>query len=190
MLKIFKNPFELIAGGKALLLGLILTLISAFLATQFNARFDGALDLHFVAETQFISSLIDQVLNLIVLSLVFYTGALLAGARFTRFIDIIGTFSIAKSPFLLLPALNFNGHLFRIGENLLEPSTSLRIAEWIFFTGAIIIMLLAICWAVYWLYQAFKISSNLKGTRLIFTFFFCIIISEIISKILILNINP
>jgi hypothetical protein len=189
VLKFFSNPFEHIAGGKALLLGSALALIAALLAAYFNARFDGALDLHFVEGSTFYSTLMDQIINLIVLSSIFYIGALLAGARFTRFLDVIGTFSIAKSPFLLLPALNFRGHLFRIGENLIESSSSLAMADWALFISSMIVMLLVICWSVYWLFQGFKISSNLKGFRLITTFFICIILSEIISKVLIFSIN-
>ena len=40
------NPFQFIAGGSALLVGLIIMLVSAYLGSLSNTHFDGVLDFH------------------------------------------------------------------------------------------------------------------------------------------------
>lgn len=191
------NPFEKIAGQQALRYGIVIMLVSALLSILFNARFDGILDLHFTnVSPGWKVAFLDQAVNIISLFIAFFIVARLFGAKHTRWIDIIGTFALARAPYMLLPLLNFNNELGGYGERLLElisstPYEELNSAdffEW-WMIPYFLILFLGLVWMVILYFYAFKVSTNLKGNKLIFAFIIGIFTAELISKLLILSLT-
>jgi hypothetical protein len=85
------NPFIQIAGAKSVIIGLLFVILSATLAAFFNTRFDGVLDAHYTKDQSFYISYLDNLINIGVVTFVFYGfGAILTKGR-TRFVDILGT---------------------------------------------------------------------------------------------------
>ena len=62
-LKYVLNPFEYIAGLRALLIGLTGMALSIALGVIFDARFDGVLNLHFTEDSTFYQVVTDQCIN-------------------------------------------------------------------------------------------------------------------------------
>jgi len=191
------NPFDKIAGQQALLYGLIIMLVSAFLSILFNARFDGILDLHFTnVSPGWKVALLDQGVNIVSLFIAFFIVARLFGAKHTRWIDIIGTFALARAPYMLLPLLNFNNKLGGYGERVFELISSTNYEdlnpadffEW-WMIPYFLILFLGLVWMIILYFQAFKISTNLKGNQLIFSFIIGIFAAELISKLLIISLT-
>jgi hypothetical protein len=188
-LKLFLNPFEKIAGYKAFALGLFIAFISTFLAYLFNTRFDGVLDIHFVSDVTFFQSLKEQIINIASLIIVFYLAGLIIKGNKFRFADISGTLTFARFPLLFAPFLNMSDYFFKIGQLLTSNNwqTSIDTTNLIFLIAAIVVLLVIIIWYISLLYKAYKISTNIKGGKLIASFIIGLLASEVLSKVLIFH---
>lgn len=184
--KLLFNPFHRYAGLQAAVFGLAVALAAAVLASIFQTRFDGVLDAHYMpGEVSLPTALIDQAVNAVSLFVVFYAAALIAGARHTRPIDILGTLMLARAPYLLVPFFNIGGNFSRAGKELTEsvatnPANPDLDALLLIIPGALV-MLLILIWMVALYFNAFKVSTHLKGGRLIITFVLGLLCAEALS---------
>jgi hypothetical protein len=184
------NPFIQIAGAKSVIIGLLFVILSATLAAFFNTRFDGVLDAHYTKDQSFYISYLDNLINIGVVTFVFYGfGAILTKGR-TRFVDILGTTMLSRFPLFIITLFNIQNQSGIIGEKIIQSITKpnaiqLTKFEWIYLITSGIISLLLIIWFIVLLFKAYKISTNLKGANLIVSFILGIIIAEILSKIII-----
>jgi len=186
------NPFLTVAGLKALWIGLFFMGLSTWSAGIFHGRFDGVLDLHFSGEKDFLKPLLDNLLNIVSLVLVFYLLGLIFNRGKVRFVDILGTMTLARFPLVLAPAVNFNG-VFDRASAAFEAS-GLRLKNIEITDGDMVLMIAMTCclviltvWYIFLLYKAYTVSANLKGTNAVFSFIGGLLAAEIISKILIYN---
>lgn len=183
------NPFVQIAGQKALLIGLGIALLSMALSLLFQARFDGVIDLHFVETVTFQDALFDQFNVLLCVTICLFAIAKTVAKTNVRFIDILGTTSLARFPFLLLPWFNINQKMWGISEQMIRSLTTnptsiaFESTDIAYLAISSLVSLLAIIWYVTLLYNAYKVSTNLKGGRLVGSFIAGILIAEIVSKI-------
>lgn len=188
-IKLF-NPFIQVAGAKAFIWGLLLLIVSSTLAAFYNTRFDGVLDAHYSKNQYFYLSFVDNLVNIGTLTLIYFAlGSILTKGK-TRFIDILGTITLSRFPLMFIPLFNIQNQNGIIGEKIMQRlgdpnSIQLTQFEWIFLISSGIISLLLISWFIALLFNAYKISTNLKGTSLIVSFIFGLIISEIVSKLII-----
>jgi hypothetical protein len=133
---------------------------------------------------------LDNLINIGVVTFVFYGfGAILTKGR-TRFVDILGTTMLSRFPLFIIPLFNIQNQSGIIGEKIIQSITKpnaiqLTKFEWIYLITSGIISLLLIIWFIVLLFKAYKISTNLKGANLIVSFILGIIIAEILSKIII-----
>lgn len=184
------NPFVQIAGAKSAIIGLLFLVLSATLAAFFNTRFDGILDAHYTKHQSFYISYLDNLINIVVLTSIFYAfGAILSKGR-TRFIDILGTTMLSRFPLFIIPLFNIQNRSGLIGEKIIQSITqpnSIQLSqfEWIYLVVSGLVSLLLTIWFIVLLFKAYKISTNLKGANLIVSFIVGIIISEILSKLII-----
>jgi hypothetical protein len=186
--KLIFNPFEKVAGYKALVAGLLAACLSSVMAFAFNTRFDGILDVHFVPDTLLPVLLMEQLINISSLTIIFYgTGLILKGNHF-RFADICGTLALARSPLMLAPFLNAGGLFLKLQPT--KPGEHLMIgdigpANLVFLIFASVILILLLIWYVTLLYKAYAISINVKGWKAIAGFVVSLLFAEILSKYLI-----
>ena len=184
------NPFVQIAGVKSLLIGFLFLLLSSTLAAFFNTRFDGILDAHYTNNQIFYLSYLDNLINISVITIIFYAfGSILTKGK-ARFIDIIGTSTLSRFPLFIIPLFNINNKSGLIGEKIIHSITKpdaiqLTQFEWIYLIVSGIISLSLIIWFIALQFKAYKISTNLKGAKLIVSFILGLIIAEILSKIII-----
>lgn len=184
-----KNPFEYIAGAQALLFGFVFFLISIALGISFNARFDGLLNLHFVENTTAYQLIKDQAINALSLLVIFYIIAMILGTRQTRLIDLAGTILLAMAPFSLTPLLNINNVMYDTSMTMVKQAQSSTPMEglnigWLVFS--LVIILLAIVWVVALMFQAYKICTNFKGSKLTLSFIIGLVTAAILSKSLVI----
>jgi len=187
MKQLVVNPFEKIAGLQALGIGFLLMITGALLAYFCHARFDGAIDLHFGGDMHIMKPFAEQFIIWSCLSIVFYVMALTMGSR-PRPIDIAGTLALARAPFTLVPLVNSTGfisslslHMTAENQNRLDLSP-LNISILIILIG---IILLAAIWLVMLYFKAYKVSTNLKGNKLVVSFIAGLLMAEIVSVYLI-----
>lgn len=187
------KPFEKYSEKTLLLVGIIITLIGSFVAYTFNTRFDGVVDVHSVTDVLLYQALLDNLINIFCLILFLFISAKYINKK-TRLIDILTTSMVARTPIYLLPFFNINGAISKAGENILQfanegftnqiSSSDLSI---IIVFGFITILFSV--WYISLLFNGFKVASNAKGKFPIILFIISLILSEVLSKIIIFQLN-
>ena len=191
MKKIIINPFEKFSEVQLFALGIVLTIGGSLLGYLFSSRFDGVLDLHVTPTITLAQPFIDNAINTVSLFLLLFILGLIINKK-TRFIDVLNTVLIARSPLYLLSLSNICGFMNGL-ETKINPENPLDIH----FTPEDIIVLSVfsmfavgfLVWFVALLYNGFKTATNLKATPYKIAFAFTIILAEILSKVLISLLN-
>ena len=181
---IFVNPFEKIAGWQALGLGLIAVMIAALIGSYNGVYFDGAFDFH-PTGNPYSLWLALELLGIGLASIIIMF--LLAGVFFSknfRVIDVIGTTTLAKIPYLFLVLTGF----IRLPEILNDANAITENPYEIFSVSFIVFILLATTITI-WLfalhYHAFKVSLNIRKNLRVVVFIFALLFAEILSKVII-----
>ena len=178
------NPFEKVAGWKAFGIGILLLTIATVMGYFGNTVFYG-LEVKVVSTITWSMAFFLQALGLVVLVAMMYAAALFF-ARHVRFQDILGTITLAKYPLLLMAVLNLalNKSVSSIDINkLISRDFSLLDILPLFLFGIFAVLLLV--WEIALLYNAFRVSTNLKGTKCAVLFTAALLVSEIITIILV-----
>jgi len=181
----FVNPFNRIAGLQAFLLGLLFVLMMGIVGTFSRVCFDGVFDMHLTHQMTFDRSFLLLAIDVSSLVFVMWITGLIISKSF-RFLDILGTMTLAKAPFIILALTGFFTKSIDLKEILPTPHLNSALIS------LIVIALLSIpvlIWTITLMYNALKISCDVKGTKLNISFIIALIVSEIVSKILILLIS-
>ena len=186
------NPFEIIAGTKALLIGLGLILLTGVLGYFSNICFDGIIDMHFADnKLTFLYHLTEGIINWVLASIIlFLAGAIFSKTRY-RLIDVFGTIALSRWPLSLLSFFSLFVAHQKVNNYILwkvtgkEPEVFVAIGELIAFGFLVFLIILVLIWMIKLMYNAYSISFNLKGQKAIFSFIGALFIAEIVSKFLI-----
>lgn len=176
------NPYIRIAGWQALAIGLIFMALTGILGAYSDVAFDGVLDMH-LFEITLTQSFAYLGLGLFSLVLVMWIVGLLLSKDF-RFIDILGTMTLAKAPFLILSIAGFFTTAPKL-ENIM--SNPYLVFQNVSFMIMLFLSTVVIIWNIILMHNALKTSCNIKGNKLTIAFIAGLILSEILSKVLIYN---
>jgi hypothetical protein len=189
----FFNPFKFVAGYTALLSGLGIILLSAFVGSLSNTHFDGVLDVHIGLEANLWLFFAEGLINWICLSVpLFFFGLIVSRSSF-RAIDIFGTQALARWPYLITALAMLPDANRRIGEYLMAqvtqttPTVTVNYIDALIFAFAVILTVLMAVWMVALMYRAYAVSCNVKGAKPIITFIVSLIGAEVLSKAMILQ---
>jgi hypothetical protein len=173
------NPFHFWGGSKGLWIGLAVLAIHIPVGYFFQARFDGAIDMHLGMVDDLLRPVTDVMIAWPAVFLTMYLTAL-AFKSPIRLIDIAGATAIARVPLLIsvLPAIVFDPGIRDVNEFFNLRGSDL----WMLSLGSVILLLFFI-WHFVLLFNAYNINSNLKGWKLITGFILSVIIAEAISKV-------
>jgi hypothetical protein len=168
------NPFVYVAGTRALLIGIAVMAVTAVIGVHSNAHFDGVIDMHAGRITP--AQLIDWGLVVVL----FYAAGLLFSRSSIRFIDVAGTMALARWPMIFCALLSFGipplGQVHTLDE-VLKAITPTAIA--IGLLGLVFTI-----WMIALMYNAFKVSCNMKGGEAIGTFIVALLIAEVLSHVM------
>lgn len=185
---IFK-PFQYIAGGKALLFGVVIIAAASIIASFSNSHFDGVLDFHTGVSAPLWILIAEPFSAWLVLSIFLTISGLILSKSRIRIIDVFGTQALARFPTVITALASLlPGNKQFIDKLTATPSAfTALISQYPFeFVQVIVTSLIAIVmiiWMVILMYFAFSISCNIQKTKAIVTFIFVLILSEMISKI-------
>jgi hypothetical protein len=177
------NPFIYVAGLRSLLLGFASMAIASIIAIFSKAHFDGAIDVHVGAPLSIQMAFIEPLLDWACLVLPLYIFGRIASESSIRFIDVAGTLALARWPMIFAAFLGF----------LPIPKFDMKTADLHYlmaFTSnpvVIVLMLLTIplmVWTIVLMYNAFSVSTNLKGGKAATAFIAGLFIAELISKLI------
>ncbi|QIK55076.1 hypothetical protein G7051_12290 [Dysgonomonas sp. HDW5B] len=194
VLSLLINPFVRIAGGKALLIGIVVFVVSILLAYCGNMVFDGVVDAHFNDNANLGRALLVPSIALVIFIVTLYlTGRLLSKSSI-RFIDVAGTVTLARTPFILISlAVLIPGvydYNIIITQNLLAQSYSeITVMQWIVFFSFLAVSMIAAIWFVILAYKAFSVSCNISGAKGIMGFVAALLFSEIVAAIAIYQLS-
>ncbi|EKT3958221.1 YIP1 family protein [Flavobacterium psychrophilum] len=186
---LFLNPFKKYSDTILLLFGITFTVLGSLLAYNFNAKFDGVIDLQFDSQVNFFESATYQFLAILILTASLYWVGKYINKK-TRLVDVLITVLISRIPLYFCTLFNINNKSYSIGNKILELAVSKKINTlntndigFILFQS--IILIIALIWFISLLYNGFKIATNSKETKHTLLFILAIIIAEITSKIII-----
>ncbi|MDU1891269.1 MAG: hypothetical protein E6767_11315 [Dysgonomonas sp.] len=185
------SPFKFIAGGKALILGIITMLLLSILAYFSITHFDGAIDIHYgFGNSPYLLHAYYQICNWIVLTIVFYITAYIVTKSSIRFIDIAGTLALSQAPLIIaaLWGLTSMAHLEISGEEMrgmrIDELTTMLKDNILGITLTVFVILIPAIWNIILKYNAYSVSANIKGNKGVMSFIIALLISEVITKVL------
>ena len=173
--KWFINPFERIAGWRALLIGIVVMALTAVFGKLNHDAFDGVLDIHTGATFSYSAAFAMQAVDFLVLFLTMWLTGVCISKRKPCAIDVAGAMSLARTPMLLLTIVYFLP---------IVPVSLYDTPHLIVFT---LISLLFIAWMVVLMYKAYAVSCHLRGKkRALFSFLGALLVAEFVSKMIII----
>lgn len=183
------NPFQKIAGMTALIIGLVTTLLTSFLAKQILTSFNGIYLFNILKSGNnyhysFITIIGQNLVGILSLSCIFLLTTLIWNPKGLRILDFVGLVMLARLPFLLvLIVLNLLSLLhINFAISMHNPnSLALHIIQ--------IASLIANTWTTVLYFQAFKTASSLNGYKLWLSFCIAMVTSYVLSTFLINQIN-
>lgn len=181
------NPFRYIAGGKSLLIGIPLLLITALIGYLSGTNFPDLLSVKVGYTTSMPYAFVQGICNWISISTVLYIMAIVASKSKIRAVDIFGTQAIARFPYLLASLIGFFPAMGKFGQyllwELLHQGVAIEIST-LEITAAIVLIILNLLltiWMVALMYTAFRESANIKGSKSVVLFIVGVIVATILS---------
>ncbi len=162
--KLLFNPFTRIAGTKSLIVGLIALLITSFLAYLTGTHFYGFYIIN-AKNSDFWVYLVENISNWLFISVFLFVSGLIFSKSKIRAIDIFGTTLLSMIPLIIVPVV-------RLIPGLQTFATQ-SFARYAFGLVSII----AVIWTISLLFNAYKVSSNLKNEKLIISFIVCLVLA-------------
>jgi hypothetical protein len=184
------NPFTRIAGIKSLLAGIIIISATAFIGYTNNTHFPDIISIKTCPELPVWYFILQSFSNWFVFSALLYLCAVVASSSSIRIVDIFGTQALARFPYLLASLAGYSDSVNKFGNYILwttlqkgEP-ISLSTVNFVVAISIILLSFLLTIWMVTLMYNAFKVSANLKGPKAIVIFIVVFIISMVIAIII------
>ena len=179
------NPFKRIAGWEAFGIGLVIVVLTTFTGNFAGIYFDGVIDMHFAETFDSLKSWLMIPVNIISISVIMWLAGITVSKNF-RFIDILGTMTLSRAPFLLIAFASLFVKVPDLSGIMQDPFV---IFDSVSFIIILIFTFPIIIWSVTLMYKAYKISTGASGQKLSISFLFGLIIAEIISKVIIYQID-
>src|SRR5690554_3097774 len=194
--KVLFNPFEKYSEKTLLIFGISATLLGSLVGYLMNARFDGIIDMHLVREVQFQTILIDNIINTLVLFILFFVFGKIINPK-TRAIDMLNVSMICRIPMYLVALGNIGGYLERATQSMLNgiDLDNLQNIPQFEMLDLFVILIFSVVsigflvWMIVLLWKGFKTATNTKRTRDIIIFIMLFILAEVLSKYLIGTFN-
>ena len=185
--KLIVNPFIRIAGGQALIWGFLGLIVSTLLCWISGYHYHGLLHFGPAPNPAWWCYLAEHLIVWLIPALLFYLGGLFLSHSRIRVIDVLGTVFFAQLPLLgmnlisLLPAMRMMSQMnmnMSPEEMLAQP----------YFILAMILTLLGLPFLILtliWMFNALKVSCNLKQWKLWTVALIGIIGGDVLCRLLI-----
>ncbi len=185
--KLIANPFIRIAGGQALIWGFLGLIVSTLLCWISGYHYHGLLHFGLAPNPAWWCYLAEHLIVWLIPALLFYLGGLFLSHSRIRVIDVLGTVLFAQLPLLgmnlisLLPAMRMMSQMnmnMSPEEMLAQP----------YFVLAMILTLLGLPFLILtliWMFNALKVSCNLKQWKLWTVALIGIIGGDVLCRLLI-----
>jgi hypothetical protein len=187
------NPFQFVAGSRALVFGLVVMLISGVFGWLGDTHFDGVLDLHTGMEAPTWLFFVEGPINWLCMAVPLYFFGLIVSRSSIRVVDVFGTQALARLPYLIAALVWLPDANRRFGEYLLSrfaegsAAAAINYMDVLIFAFAMIVTVLMAIWMVVLMYRAYAVSCNIKGAKAVITFIVSLVGGEVLSKLAIMQ---
>jgi len=179
------NPFKYLAGNKALWLGIVAIAITGMVCLAEKLHMDGVIDIHGPKETPTYFYFTEPVIDWLCLVIPLYIFGRILSVSAIRFIDVAGTGALARYPmfFVVLLTMLMPKQIYDPKYLMNAIQTNPALLAQVVMVAFLIIPF--VVWTVALMYNAYSISTNLKGQKATWSFVVSILIAEVISKAII-----
>ena len=148
------NPFERIAGLEALLWGLAGMGVSTALSYYSGWHYHGLLHFGPAPNPAWWCYAVEHLAVWLIPAVMFYLGGLLLSRSRIRMVDVLGTVVFAQLPLIVM-------NLFNMSPAEIMQQPGFIVGMWLSLVAFVFMI-----WTLVWMFQALKVSCNLKGYRL------------------------
>lgn len=189
MKTILFNPFRYIAGICSLLFGIMILLTTAAVAFFSHTHFPDLISVKTGAYFPFGYFVLQGLTNWLVFSIILYLLSLIFSSSSVRIVDVFGTQAMARFPYLIAAFLSFSGSMEKFGKYMMWSTlhygneVHLSGLEMVLAITLMVLSLLLTIWMIVLMVNAYRVSANLKGTKLTVAFLIAFISSVIITVV-------
>ena len=180
------NPFVEIAGSKALFYGLLVMMLTGLTGYFSQTHFPDVISIKIIQEYLPLGYFfVQQLMIWLIPSLIFFVFAFWGSSSAVRVLDILGTLALARFPYFIAALLGFSGSIKRFGNYIMalvmeqDMSATISVIDIIMAIIILFLTILLTIWMVALMYNAFRVSSNLKGGKAVGLFIAGLFISII-----------
>lgn len=184
------NPFQYIAGYQSLYWGIAGIAVATVLSMFSRLHYNGLMHFGPGVNNAWWCFTMEHLAVWLVPALLFYLGALFFSKSHIRPVDVLGTVALAQSPFILMNLFFF---IPSVQNTILTPEV--YNPEWLsrpdvmqgFFW--IFVSMLFFIWVLVLMFNALKVTCNLKGSRLVTLYIVAIVVGDILCRIIISSLS-
>ena len=181
------NPFERIAGWEALLWGLAGMVVSTTLSYYSGWHYHGLLHFGPAQNPAWWCYAVEHFAVWMIPAVMFYLGGLLLSRSRIRMVDVLGTVVFAQLPLIVMNLFNFLPPMQKLAQIDVNMSPTEIMQQPGFLVGIwlSLVSFVFLIWALVWMFQALKVSCNLKGYRLVILYCVGIFGGDVLCRYLI-----
>lgn len=181
-LRVICNPFVWIAGWKAFIIGAIVVSLSVVIACYGNQYYQGAMNVRLVSKANLGYAFLSQFVGLFyMISLFFIAGKVYS--KGVRFQDVLGTVTLARYPYIIPAIFGYFMDFDKMNDitmDILSGKLDGIMSGLVFLTAIGIVMLIVVVWYIALLWNAFRVSTDIKGGKGIAVFIIVLILSDLL----------
>lgn len=174
------NPFVYIAGAKSLFIGLTFMAATAVIGCYSHTHFDGVVDMHNGRISALPFYLWEQLIDWGTLIVVFFITGKIFSKSSIRIIDVAGTMAMARWVTIFVAIMGFGINAPNVMPHSTDDLLKTITPSFVFFALLAFVFMI---WMIALMYNAFRVSCNMKGSQATGLFILSLILAEIISKL-------
>lgn len=185
-LRLLYNPFDRVAGWKAFFIGSIVVCVSVIIACYGNQYYQGSMNIRMVYQADLGYAFLSQAVSLLCLVLLFY----IAGSVFSRgvrFQDVLGTATLARYPYIIPAFFGYYIDQDRLNEIITSLIPGNMVGNMSGITTIMIIaviMLIVLVWYLALLWNAFRVSTDIKGPKGVVIFITALVMTDVFTYLI------